>query len=237
MTWFETLYPDLRARGGLRVVLQSHLRTAVLDPVVDYPGCPPDPGYGAGASGGDRTIAVTLGCHERVFVGEFWEAGVCLGGYQSASLTDVAYLFERWITACDSALRLFAGADTVVRLNSWAAAHELGSEAYVAFWWHRLLQDAPDSQAFQLIEAASKVPVLRGLRPYTSHWTLHFSRSAGYPFSSDCPSITPLETGLYMVSGASGTLIDITGAEAAVLLTVNYLPPGTGPAVRGPWVT
>ncbi len=235
MAWFETLYPDVHAAGGLRVALQSHLRTVVLDPPVEYPGPPPGPWTGGGATVGERMIYVGVAVHVRGFIGGFWEAGVYMGSYESTSLRETAELFERWISAGDRALRLSGGANTVVELKSWAVAHQLGSEAYVEFWWNQLFRDASDPRQFQLIRAAARVPALRGLRPFTSHWTLHFSRCTGFPFSDDCPSITPVETGLYTVSDASRTPIDTLGAEAAVLLAASYLPPGTGPAVRGPW--
>ncbi|MEV0398258.1 DUF6193 family natural product biosynthesis protein [Polymorphospora rubra] len=57
--------------------------------------------------------------------------------------------------------------------------------------WEEYLQPPGDwfrRQTHQLLTAAAATP-LRGLFPYTSHNTLHFSRCSYYPFTHDCPWI------------------------------------------------
>ena len=233
MSWFHELYPDLQAEGGLRAALQSRLTGVVLALPFHDPPAPAD-GYSTGASAGERSIHVALGCEERVFVGEFWEAGVCLGAYSTASVDDVAELFERWLTRGELASRLTGSATLEVAPRRWAAAHERGPEAHVEFWWDELLRDPRDAVR-TMAEAAAQVPVLRGLRPYTSHDVLRFSRSTGYPFSPDCPSITPMRDGSYAVEDASGRRVGTGSAAEAARLAAAILPPGTGPAMRGPW--
>ncbi|HEU4454370.1 MAG TPA: DUF6193 family natural product biosynthesis protein [Longimicrobium sp.] len=56
-----------------------------------------------------------------------------------------------------------------------------------------------------------------------------------YPLSFDCPSITPLEDGSFSVADASGAVIGTGNAREAVALAAAHLPPGCGPAQRGPW--
>jgi hypothetical protein len=57
--------------------------------------------------------------------------------------------------------------------------------------WARLRAEAPATIA-PLVEAAAEVPALRALFPFTQHDALGFSRTAGYPFSYDCPSAEPI---------------------------------------------
>jgi hypothetical protein len=233
--WFDELYPDLRAAGGLHVSLQSRLPRVVLNPPVPHPFLRPDANDHAGAAAGERSIGVGLGCEQRVFVGEFWEAGVRLGNYKSTSLGDVADLFERWLTSGELASRLSGSDTTELRPAEWALDYEQGPEAYVAFWWENSLQYPYDARVRPMVEAAAQVPVLRGLRPYTSHNVLRFSRSIGYPFSDDCPWITPEDAGLYSVTDVSGSVVGSGSAREAALLAASLLPVGTGPAQCGPW--
>jgi hypothetical protein len=236
MSWFEAFYPDVRHAGGLHAALRERLQPDVLDPIDGEPGRTGRGGlYEAAASAGERSIGASLGIEHRVFVGEFWEAGVCLGGYAADSLPEVASLFERWVVRGEPASRLAAGATAEVRLRPWAVAHESGTAAYVEFHWRELVRASRSPRLSRLARAAAEIPALRGLLPYTGHEVLHFSRCTGYPFSYDCPSITPLGGGRCSVASAAGTVLGTGSAREAALLAAAHLPPGCGPARRGAW--
>jgi hypothetical protein len=73
----------------------------------------------------------------------------------------------------------------------------------IASEWQWMLKDARDAdwpQYQALIEAAHAEPALRSLYPFTSHWSLSFSNTPGYPFSPSFVSIdSPRETGHYTI--------------------------------------
>jgi hypothetical protein len=235
VSWLKELYPDLHAAGGLRAALQSQLPSVVLEPPADYPGFPPDRGYGVGAVAGDRSIGANLGSEERAFVGEFWEAGVCLGGYVTTLLSDVADLIERWLSVACRASELTSSETLALTLRPSVRSYESGPEAYVTFRWQDLLRSSRDARISHIAAAAANIPVLRGLYPFTSHSTLHFSRCTGFPFSPDCPSIAPVENGLYTVFDPSGEPIGTGSADEMAALAAACLPPEVGSAVPGPW--
>src|SRR5262249_37534363 len=91
-----------------------------------------------------------------------------------------------------------------------------------------------------LVEKAMAVPALRRLFPFTSLYSLCFSRCTGYPFSGDCPSAAPagdIRRGAadprFRVTDAKGGLLGEGTAAEAVEWLVQHLPPNCGPAVQG----
>jgi hypothetical protein len=85
-----------------------------------------------------------------------------------------------------------------------------------------------------LIEAAMKRSELRQLFPFTSLNALCFSRTTGYPFTSDCPAVEPRGNDTYVVY-APGSL-DIIGEGAideVMEIAIKHLPPNCGAAVHG----
>lgn len=75
-----------------------------------------------------------------------------------------------------------------VKLGHLALASEQGPEQVVTAQWQAMFEDAraygwPEYEA--LLESAYAGPRFRRLYPYSSHWTLRFSTTTGYPFSPD----------------------------------------------------
>jgi hypothetical protein len=105
--------------------------------------------------------------------------------------------------------------------------------------WQHMCAEAseanwPEHQA--LIEAAYSDPVLRGLYPFTSHWTLRFSTSTR-------PDLTVLPTRVaahqndyrYTISAhyMGEVLAETTTAEEAVATVVRRLHGDPGPVTSG----
>lgn len=68
-------------------------------------------------------------------------------------------------------------------------------------------------------------PQLRALLPYTSHWTLRFSRTPRWPYSGDHPTVAPVEApGRYLVRTPDGRTYDETDAAGALALVLAKLP-------------
>ncbi|HSA53908.1 MAG TPA: DUF6193 family natural product biosynthesis protein [Yinghuangia sp.] len=92
--------------------------------------------------------------------------------------------------------------------------------------------DRPEFRA--LVEAAYAEPALRGLYPFTSHWTLRFSTS-----TRPCLTFVPLCLDAYRHRYTVSThlmgevLAEATTAGEAVALALRHLPSGLGPVTSG----
>lgn len=99
---------------------------------------------------------------------------------------------------------------------------------------------APPLEPFlDLVRAAYAEPRLRELYPWTSHWSLGFSRCTGFRWTMDIPIVFGLNGGGYRVeqpiSGPYDTerIGDVSTAQEGVAMVVDRLPPGCGPAFIG----
>ena len=85
-----------------------------------------------------------------------------------------------------------------------------------------------------LIKAAMKRPELRQLFPFTSLNTLCFSRTTGYPFTMDCPSVASQGNGKYCVYAPSSHEIIGEGTiDEVIEIVIKNLPPNCGAAING----
>lgn len=61
--------------------------------------------------------------------------------------------------------------------------------------------------------------------PFTSRWTLGFSRTVGYPCSGDCPWVEPLDGDRYLVTAADRRReLGTADAARSVALVLARLP-------------
>jgi hypothetical protein len=95
--------------------------------------------------------------------------------------------------------------------------------------WLRLYENhCADRVATRLsafVALAFHQPQLRVLRPYTSHWTLCFSRTPRWPYTREHPTVTPVEApGRYLVRTRDGRTYDETDAAGALALVLAELP-------------
>lgn len=106
--------------------------------------------------------------------------------------------------------------------------------------WQHLLTEAGEgdwSSYLALIEAAHAEPALRGLYPYTSHWTLRLSTTTRPRLTDDfqvCLAAAYRES-RYTVSASymGEVLAETTTAEEAVATALRHLPRGLGPVTSG----
>ena len=220
------LYPEVDRAGSIANAAQEALGRRGSRLVVS----PND-----GVEVGDRSAGVSLAALERSFHSEFWDRGVLYGSQAAESLDEI---ISGWCLFVEDACTV---EELERRLPGFVAnpngrAHQAGR--LVLYRWEVLLfeptQNFIHAQMRPLIEAASRAPALRRLLPYLSHWTLHFSRVTGYPYSLDCPGIEPADQGLYRVTGPLVTDPVFVGtAVEAVAATIARLPPGCGPAIDG----
>jgi hypothetical protein len=189
-----------------------------------------------------RSIEVLEG-GQSDFLLDFWMQGVEYGRGNVAEFEDVvasivAFLTER------APIRTMTSRFTWFEPLSSGVAHERGAAEFVSEMWSALERRITGQDLLEplraslnlaaIVREAAKSPELRQLRPFTSHFSLCFSRTTGYPFSRDCTHADPIGNELYRVTSADGSvLIDGVDAVQAVDALVAALPPNCGPAING----
>ncbi|MCG5442703.1 DUF6193 family natural product biosynthesis protein [Micromonospora sp. NIE79] len=157
---------------------------------------------GARVQDGERTATALMGGGERVFLMQFWARGVCLARGDTDDLHAVAGAMRAWQSG--SRLRELGHEWPFVAFSPLASAHERGEGAeYTWRQYHRNTWRASHLlRLHSFITVAIHEPRLRRLMPFTSHGTLGFSRTVGYPYSGDCPWVEPLDGDRYRVTAA-----------------------------------
>ncbi|RCS44744.1 hypothetical protein DTL42_17655 [Bremerella cremea] len=224
------LYPDLRKAGGLSAAFNVAL--SALESRLTAKDLPEDIRFVnyARIAADDRFSQVYIAAEERLFLIDFWRAGVQYANAQTDSLALSARLIDSWVgKACslDELCKLPA-----IRLRPGAKAFDAGNE--VNFAWERYLSDDDDlPELRELFRLAAAVPKLRQLFPFTSLHRLCFSRCTGYPYVCDLPYLCPCEDGTYEARDAKNRLLYKGTAAEAVQAATAILPADCGPARPG----
>jgi Family of unknown function (DUF6193) len=231
------LYPDVAARGSLAAALQAvaveqgfslpvtvresdPLRHAVVPSAI-----PRREGLVLNAWHRERRWAIS-GCGQ----------GKLLIEGNTQDLAEVARAAQAWRDGVPLAdIREVA---PFVELTGRFEVPDQSADQVVASEWHYLRKHAQDSdwpEYRALIEAAYAELKLRQFYPYTSHWSLRFSTTTGFPFSPDVVCLEATQGGTYVVRvRCMGEILGETDtAQDAVSLAVGHLPADLGPAVSG----
>ncbi len=232
------LYPELRSVGGLGPALQEVLRQLGSDLTVRESS---DLFLYASVNHAESHSQVAVAAQQRSFLVDFWHQGVKYVTFRLQTL---------WKWAVPSVLSILKGSHIRVmaaRFQGFEATadgivHEKGNAAeFVSKQWDKLerwLTNEPESSIMRpvlplLIEAKQR-HTLRQLLPFTSMNALHFSRTTGFPYTSDCPHAYPLDVGHFCACSADKRAILGEGDVARVVdLVVANLPQSCGPAVHG----
>lgn len=233
------LYPDVVAAGSLSTALAqalAHLGSPLQpESLINFL-------VFARVERGSRFCQMYIAAHERLFIFDFWSKGVGYGNGSTSNLHDAAQAIHFWIIEQPDLARMQD------RFNFFTAdaqglAHEAG-EAVEYQWerlkksWARSAESHPDALSpLPLIEAAMQQPELRQLFPFTSLYSLHFSRTTGYPFTNDCPYAIPIANGRFRAFHAArsgdGEVIGEGDVYETTTMLVANLPSNCGPAVDG----
>lgn len=227
----QSLYPDLEECGGLSAALQSALE-GIQSPLKLNVRAPMNPETYAWVGVGDRFSQIYIAAEERRFLFDCWEQGVLLAAGSTDSLVNLAQALDAWIAQRFTVSGLSAGFLFVVA-GERAEAFEQGREVEWKWrqCWHYIPSEFPDLVPF--LEAASQNETLRHLFPFTSLNRFCFSRCTGYPYSYDCPIVTPLGYDQYEVLDAQERPIGRGDGVEAVNLVMKHLPRNCGVAVKG----
>jgi hypothetical protein len=193
---------------------------------------------------GDRFSQFYVASQERLFIVDFWSAGVCMAKGADANLGLIARAVDVWLRQ-GPLVQPFVEQYAFIGMRPGAEAFEDGTA--VDAKWKRLLED--DAEALPglaaLFAAAAREPRLRQLYPYISAYRLCFSRCTGYPYTYDCPiisaypyrrafsTIAPGGEELFVVSAPDGSKSPPVAADIAVRLAVQQLPHDCGPTRSG----
>src|SRR5262245_19138139 len=186
-TTLRALYPELDVAGSLAAALQHALVIQGSKLTAERP----LGRWFALVKGDGRQSQVMMAALHRSFSSDFSYRGVGHGHMWQSELTVIAAAISRFVegrATIDEMVSAFPGFNA----SDAGRAHELG--ALVEFTWQGLLTNGscylPDA-VVSLVRLASETPALRALLPFTSHDHLCFSRTTGFPYSTDCPWIVP----------------------------------------------
>ena len=189
-TPIQTMYPELDKVGGLQNAiniefekLNSTLRVSQekeLDKI---------PLTYARVENGQKFSQVYIGAEEKLYLPDFWKEGVCLAHGHADNISDLGQVLDFWL--CNNiTTRELADKFSFVVPNDKAFAFEENKE--VEYTWKLILQDKYKEELNDFVKLAIKDEILNKLFPFTSLYTLCFSRCTGYPYDTDdLPNVTP----------------------------------------------
>ncbi|GHJ47955.1 hypothetical protein Cs7R123_52970 [Catellatospora sp. TT07R-123] len=219
------LYPEIAAVGGLLRALDAEFERLGVAPRA-RPNLEP-------AQAAERSVTVGDGeRHTKVLLG--WREPRIWVSIRTGRLVWAQGFAPDLAVAADTAARWLGGARAVEVAAVWpylgsvrlVEARERGDVVEAA--WLSLhdnhMDDVVRARLHPFLALAFQEPRLRRLRPFTSHWTLCFSRTVTYPWSRDCPSVDPLlEPGTYRVLAADGRELGVADAAGCLALVLAEL--------------
>lgn len=231
--WYhkKPMYPEIQACGSLAAALQDALRSAgstlSSDPQVSVM-----PFSYARVEAGPRLVQLYVATEKRLFLAEYWAHGVALAAGSCPDLIETATAIDFWVSQDGPLTQAIHERFPWVTPKAKADAFESGNE--VEWKWTQMLSDTSHSEELRLaVLRTSENPRLRKLFPYTSLFTLCFSRCTGYPFTRDVPCITPTGPGQFSVTHLNEEHIGEGDIDTCIDLVVAHLPPDCGAARRG----
>lgn len=227
------LYPEVSAAGSLANALgQALLKIgSPLEATSTVPFLP-----FARVGGESRFCQMYVVARERLFSFDFWTMGVSYGKGLCSDLNEAAHAIHFWITEAPD-IPAMQNRFSFFVPSEQALADEAGKA--VDHQWAGLLtrwSKPPDAthptSPLRLIQAASQQAKLRQLFPFTSMNSLHFSRTTGYPFTSDCPFAIPIGDDRFRAYSSGGEPIGEGNVDEVIAMLIANLPVDCGPAVN-----
>ena len=232
-TSIQTMYPELENVGGLQNAidiefkkLNSILRVKIDNELDQIP-----LSY-ARIENDEKFSQVYIGANEKLYLPDFWKEGVCLAHGQTKNITDLGQVINFWL--CNEiTIRELANKFKFVIPNDKAFAFEENKE--IEYTWNSILQNETKEEIHDFIKIAINDNVLNKLFPFTSLYTLCFSRCTGYPYDTyNIPKVTPKQfENLEPIKDKEFNYKNINQLERQFIVTVNnekYL--GSGNAVE-----
>ncbi len=193
------MYPELRNAGGLSnainlelTKLNSFLRVTIEDNHTKIPVV-----Y-ARVENGNKFSQICIASEEKLYLPDFWRDGVCLAHGSTKSISELVKAVVYWLTQNVSTHEL-AKQFNFVKPSDKAEIFDANKE--VEFTWNFLIAEGDSLGLKEFVNLASNNEILNKLFPFTSLYTLCFSRCTGYPYDTkDLPSVTPVEYSHFVMS-------------------------------------
>lgn len=185
---------------------------------------------------GQKFSQVYIGAEEKIYLPDFWKEGVCLANGHTKDISELAQAIEFWLCN-DISTKELSEKFLCVLPNEKAFAFDNNKE--VEYAWNSILKDEskPRSELNAFIKLAINDDILNKLFPFTSLYTLCFSRCIGYPYDTDnLPNVTPkqFENFAPVKGKKSAAVQNRSKSEAQFVVTKNrteYLGEGNAEEV------
>jgi len=230
------MYPELEEAGGLRNALAAEF-SKIDSCLKDMPDSSSDimPSTYSRVEKGKKFSQVYLAAKEKLYLPDFWQEGVCLAHGKTSSLTELAKVLDFWLCK-DITTAELSSVFFFIEPNDKAAAFDENRE--VEYTWARIQSDDSKKELRAFVEIAVKDEILGKLFPFTSLYTLCFSRCTGYPYTYDTPTVTPVGKSLfgqskYEVRMPNNRVLGRGNAAVSMALVKANLPSDIKPAVKG----
>lgn len=209
------MYPELENAGGLSnainlelTKINSFLRVTIEEKHIKIPVI-----Y-ARVENGKKFSQICIASEETLYLSDFWRDGVCLAHASTNSISELVKAVDYWLTQNVSTYEL-AKQFNFVKPGDKAEIFDANKE--VEFTWNFLVAEDDSLGLKEFVKLASNNEILNKLFPFTSLYTLCFSRCTGFPFDTkDLPSVTPVEFAHFVMSKGS--------AEYAKIRTTDTVP-------------
>lgn len=228
----RTMYPEIKKAGGLVNAINlefekigSDLRVSTDDDLDKFPVV-----YARVEK--DRKFSqIYIAAEKKLYLPDFWKEGVCLAHAQTDDITTLATVVDFWL--CNDITTKELGEKFVfVKPSDKASAFDENRE--IDYTWNLILNDPHRADIKEFVALAMKDDALSKLFPFTSLYTLCFSKCTGYPYScEDLPTVSPKGNGLFVVRNFNNSIIGEGNAVEALHLVKSNLPKNIKPAVKG----
>lgn len=230
------MYPELEEAGGLRNALAAEF-SKIGSCLKDVSDSSSDimPSTYSMVEKGKKFSQVYLAAEAKLYLPDFWREGVCLAHGNTSSLTELAKVLDFWLCK-DVTTAELSSVFSFIEPNDIAAAFDENRE--VEYTWARIQSDDSRKELKAFVDLAIKDKILGELFPFTSLYTLCFSRCTGYPYTYDTPTVTPVGKSLfsrskYEVRMPDNRVLGRGNAAASIALVKANLPSDIKPAVKG----
>jgi len=184
-------YPDIIKSGGLNNAINEILvKTGSKLKSAD---CDNGMSVSAIIRNKERSSQIMPAANERLFLVDLWNEGIRYGGWRFADLTQASYFITQFV-------ELYLSYKEMKKVFPWfhsekGKIHEKGAKTETRLQWNALfnqLKNEKSQMKFLLpcLKTAKRFSELKVLFPFTSHNTLCFSLTTGYPFLEAGPKIT-----------------------------------------------
>lgn len=245
----KDLYPELTKVGGLCIGLNNTLESIGSEIRVRNDQMKELPFAYARVEKNNKFSQIYIASEEKLFLPDFWKDGVCLANGKTENINELAKSLDFWLNN-DVSTKDLSKKFEFVETNSKSLAFDSGNET--EYTWNQLLNNESKSELREFIQVAIQDDILGKLFPFTSLYTLCFSRCTGYPYDTkDLPNVTPKldswtlpkmgevnektesDNMIYVVTKNKTEFLGQGSAMEALKIVKQNLPKNITPAIKG----